>query len=237
MPRGNVMTYTLDEWLDAGKPLDSIICGDCLDVLPHIEDGSVDLVLTDPPYGIGASSKSFMNGTSKTKKEYYLDDGWDGEIPEKKVFDEMFRMSQNQIIWGGNYFIEYLKNARCFIIWDKTIHGNSYADCEFAWTSFDEVARIKVLNIVNVTMDGRVHPTQKPIALFHWILSKWSKVTDTIIDPFLGSGTTAVACKMLNRRYIGIEISMDYCKIAEKRLSKVVGGHTPKLDKFNQTKL
>lgn len=196
-----------------------IICGDCLPIMRTFKDKQFDLVLCDPPYGIGASSKKFINGTSKTKKDYYEDgEGWDTAIPSKEYFDEIFRISKNQVIWGGNYFIEYLYNTRCFLVLDKTIHGNSYADCEMAWTSFDKVARIKAFNIAVTTADGRVHPTQKPLELFRWILENYSDEEMKILDPFMGSGTTLVAAKQLNRNAVGIEISPEYCAIAQKRL-------------------
>lgn len=196
-----------------------IYCGDCLEIMPLLE--KVDLVVTDPPYGIGASGKSFINGTSKTKKDYYEDVCWDKSTPPKEAFQLMLLAARNQIIWGGNYFSENLKNFRCFFVWDKTIHGNSYADCELAWTSFDMVARIKALNMVECNMDGRVHPTQKPLRLMKWVLKQADNFDEncvTILDPFMGSGTTLVACKELNRNAIGIEINPKYCEIAKKRL-------------------
>lgn len=202
--------------------INKIIQGDCLEVMKQMPDKCVDLVITDPPYGIGAASKKFINGTSKTIKKYYLDNDWDTSIPSKEYFDEIFRVSKNQIIWGGNYFIEYLKNTRCFIVLDKTIHGNSYADCEMAWTSFDKVARIQAINIVETTNDGRVHPTQKPLKLMEWLIYNYSEPDALILDPFLGSGTTTRACLNLNRRFIGIEISPEYCKIANQRLKQQV---------------
>lgn len=131
----------------------------------------------------------------------------------------MFDVSKNQIIWGGNYFIDYLIKTRCFLIWDKTIHGNTYADCEMAWTSFEKNARIKSINMVETTKDGRCHPTQKPLKLLNWCLNLFPEEL-IILDPFLGSGTTAVACKQLGRFFIGIEKELKYCEIAERRLSQ-----------------
>lgn len=196
----------------------TIYCGDCLEIMPLLP--KVDLVVTDPPYGIGASAKSFINGTSKTKKDYYEDVCWDTSIPKSECFEQIINISKNQVIWGGNYFTEHLKPFRCFFIWDKTIHGNSYADCEMAWTSFDRVARIKALNMVECNMDGRKHPTQKPLRLMKWLLKQVEAFDDykTVLDPFMGSGTTLVACKEMGKTGIGIEINPKYCEIAKKRL-------------------
>lgn len=199
-----------------------IIQGDCLEVMRELPDKCIDLVLTDPPYGIGAATRAFVNGNRRKRADRTSELGdWDSQIPSKEYFDEMRRVSKNQIIWGGNYFIEYLKNSRCFLVWDKTIHGNSYADCEMAWTSYDANARIKYLNMVSTTMDGRVHPTQKPLELIRWCLQYFPDA-QTILDPFMGSGTTCVAAKQLGRKYIGIEISEKYCKIAEDRLRQEI---------------
>jgi site-specific DNA-methyltransferase (adenine-specific) len=192
-----------------------IYCADCREILPLFPDKYFDLVLTDPPYGIGASSKKFVNGTSVKRKDYYEDIDWDTEIPSHECFLELFRVSENQIIWGGNYFWEYLKVTRCFLIWDKTIHGNSYADCEM-----DKVARCEPINMVAANLDGRVHPTQKPLKLIKWSLSQSD--AQTILDPFLGSGTTAVAAKILGRKCVGIEISEKYAHIAAQRCSQSV---------------
>ncbi len=203
-------------------PLNKVYLMDCLDGMKQIEDKSVDLVLTDPPYGIRATGTNYINGTSKSEKPYYNDDlQWDDKPITKEYFDEIIRISQNQIIFGGNYYFEFLGNTRCFLVWDKTIHGNSYADCEMAWTSFDEVARVYRMNMVETNKDGRCHPTQKPLKLMKWILEKYSDVAMTILDPFMGSGTTCVACKKLDRNYIGIEKEPAYVAIAEKRLEKV----------------
>jgi len=123
----------------------TLYLGDCRDILPTL--GKFDAVITDPPYGIGASSKKFINGTSKTKKDYYADVCWDTKTPENEVIDMCVSAGEVSIIWGGNYF--NLPPSRCFLIWDKTIHGNSYADCEFAWTNQNANARIKQLNMVS----------------------------------------------------------------------------------------
>jgi len=201
--------------------VDPVIIGDCQlylgcsrDILPTL--GKVDAVVTDPPYGIGASSKKFINGTSKTNKDYYADVCWDTAPPPKELLDLIMSCSDEQIIWGGNYF--NLPPNRCFLVWDKTIHGNSYADCEYAWTSLDKVARIKPINMVEANMDGRVHPTQKPLKLIKWCIEQLPDGCNTILDPFMGSGTTGVACAKMGRKFIGIEIEPKYFDIACKRI-------------------
>lgn len=193
-----------------------LILGDCLEIMPTL--GKVDAVVTDPPYGIGASSKKFINGTSKTKKDYYEDVCWDTAPPSAELIDLMLSAGKHHIIWGGNYFD--LPPSRCFLIWDKTIHGNSYADCEYAWTSMDRVARIKPINMVEACLDGRVHPTQKPLKLMTWCLEQLPAGTETILDPFLGSGTTLVACAKLGKRGLGIEREQKYFDIACKRIEE-----------------
>ena len=190
--------------------------GDCREVLPHLP--KVDLVLTDPPYGIGASSKKFINGTSKTQKDYYEDVCWDTSTPDRHVMDLVLMAGYHQIIWGGNYFD--LPPSRQFLVWDKTIHGNSYADCELAWSSQNANARIKPLNMVACNMDGRVHPTQKPVALIEWCLGLAPKNTSTVADPFMGSGTTGVACANMGKTFYGIEREPKYFDIACKRIEQ-----------------
>jgi site-specific DNA-methyltransferase (adenine-specific) len=191
-----------------------------MEVLREIKDKAFDLLLTDPPYGIGASSIRFINGTSKTEKKYYREDCWDTKPISDSPLELCISKANKSIVWGGNYF--NLPPCRCFLVWDKTIHGNSYADCEFAWTSADEVARIFRMNIVNVTTDGRCHPTQKPVALFVWCLLNYSKPGDLIIDPYCGSGTTALACHKTGRKFLCIDKDEEYIKIAQQRYADLI---------------
>jgi len=187
--------------------------------LQTLEDNAFDLAIVDPPYGIGAGSNKFINGTSKTVKDYYRDNDWD-VAPKKEYFTELQRVSKNQIIWGGNYFVEHLQNFRCFIFWDKTIHGNSYADGEMAWTSFDKVARYYRKNIAQVTSEGRIHPTQKPVKLYEWLLMNYAKEGDKILDTHLGSGSIAIACHNLGFDLVGCELDQEYFNAACKRLKQ-----------------
>lgn len=203
-----------------------IICADCIDILKKLPDKCVDLVLTDPPYGINVAKNGKVGGEKCCKVTDYGAKEWDSEIPHKEIFEEIMRVSKNQIIFGGNYFVEYLKNSPCWIVWDKLNTGN-FADCELAWTSFKSAVRkyeflwngMLQQNMSN--KEKRIHPTQKPADLFGMILRDYSKEGDLIVDPFSGSGTTAVACHRLKRRFICIEKDKDYWAASVKRLEDV----------------
>jgi len=199
-------------------------CGDCLDILPTLADKSVDLVLTDPPYGIGAYANGTMGGGVLAKQSTFAKTNWDNEIPSAQIFEQMTRASKEQIIWGGNYFVDRLWNSSCWLVWDKVNGKNNFADCELAWTSYKTAVRIfrhKWQGMLQENMkekDKRYHPTQKPISLFEWCLSNYSEPGNLILDPFAGSGTTAIACVRLNRKYILIEKEEKYCEIAARRI-------------------
>ena len=191
-----------------------------MELMARYEDNHFDLAIVDPPYGIGAGSKKIINGTSKTVKSYYKDNDWD-IAPKKEYFIELFRVSKNQIIWGGNYFVEHLYNFRCYIFWDKTIHGNSYADGELAWTSFDKVSRYYRKNICQIEVEGkRTHPTQKSIHLYEWLLMNYAKEGDKILDTHLGSMSIALACHNLGFDLTGCELDKDYYNDGIKRLEQ-----------------
>ena len=195
-----------------------MIHGDCMDVMEELGEKEVQLSIVDPPYGIGAGAESFKNGTSKTEKPYYRKNDWDNIAPDKKYFDELQRVSKNQIVWGGNYFpCLWVNGCRGFIFWDKTIHGNSYADGEMAWTSFDTVARYYRENIAQTNSEGRIHPTQKSIKLYKWLLSRYAKPGDKILDTHGGSGSSVIACHDLGFPIIWVEKDADYFRDAVAR--------------------
>lgn len=209
--------------------MNSIICGDCLDVMRQLPDKCIDLVLTDPPYGIGLGKKTCLYdgkkyGSAKTNRTKYETTDWDNKIPAKEIFNEILRVSKNQIIFGGNYFVEYLYNSNCWIVWDKLNGNNDFADCELAWTSFKSAVRkyeflwngMLQQNMKN--KEKRIHPAQKPVDLFGMILRDYTNENDLILDCFSGSGTTAIACHKLNRRFICIEKDPDYWATSVKRL-------------------
>jgi DNA modification methylase len=172
-------------------------------------DNFVDLVLTDPPYGIGIARNPFRQKFTKSD--------WDDKTPSKDVFEEIMRVSKNQVIWGGNYF--NLPPSRGFFIWDKVQPEKfSSAMVEYAWSSRQYPAKMFKKRVVSIK---KYHPTTKPTDLMEWCIS-FFKDTQTVYDPFLGSGTTAVACKKLGIDFIGSEISKEYCDIAESRLAQGV---------------
>ena len=205
------------------KYINKIINADCLDILKELPDKCIDLVLTDPPYGIGIKG-SVGGGSIRGKVKECKKCNWDNELIKKEYFDEIFRISKNQIIFGGNYYLEFLKNTRCIIVWYKRdgLPERTFADAEIAWTSFDKNTKVYNLRWDGFIRDSKepkeAHPTQKPLKLFEMILRDYSKENDLILDCFSGSGTTAVACHNLKRRFICIEKDEDYYKASVERL-------------------
>lgn len=194
--------------------------GDCMDLMRDTPDKAFDLAIVDPPYGIGAGGVSFKNGSSKSEKPYFKDVCWDQKRPNISYFKELFRVSNNQIIWGGNYFSDMLPPFRCFVFWDKTIHGNSYSDGELAWTSFDKVARYFRENIAQTNAEGRIHPTQKSVRLYRWLLANYANKGDNILDTHMGSGSIAIACHYAGYHLTATELDQDYFDAAVERIKR-----------------
>jgi len=193
-----------------------------LDILPTLKQ--VELVPTDPPYGIGVSNAREIGYRGNNVYEP-LD--WDNGVPDAKTLQSIIGLAENSIIFGGNYFT--LKPSRCWYVWDKGegFYNRTYAEAELAYTTFDRNVKIfKYDPLARGDYKGKKHPTQKPIALFVWCLEQ-SKTTGTVLDPFLGSGTTAVACMRLKRKCIGIELEEKYCEISAKRCEEARTGLTP----------
>mgnify|MGYP001570954458 CR=1 FL=1 len=203
-------------------PINQILQGDCLEVMKTFPDKSIDLILTDLPYGIYSDKK--VTGFAKKRIDWGLGN-WDIKVG-KNYFDEMFRISKNQVIFGLQYYIDCLLPTKEVWVWDKKTGNNFFADGELAWTSYSGTLRIFRHQWCGAFKDSErkeksQHPTQKPVELMKWCMRN-TKENDIILDPFLGSGTTAVAAKQLGRKYIGIEISEKYCQIARDRLRQEV---------------
>ncbi len=205
----------------------TIYHGDCREILPTLD--KVDLVLTDPPYGINADIKQTLNSGKKGGKrggyyKHYEQTNWDVTIPSSDIFTLIFQSSENQIVFGGEYMTKHLPPNRGWIIWDKVVRGH-WPDGEMAWSSFDKGLKIYRYSRADAyinDIDIKCHPTQKPVYLFRWIVSDYTSQGDNILDPFMGSGTTLKASKDLNRKCIGIEIEEKYCEIAARRCSQRV---------------
>jgi len=180
--------------------------------MKQFPDKFFELAIVDPPYGIGDKFKGGANG--KMNFNEIVNKAWDS-APSAEYFKELFRVSKNQIIWGGNYFD--LPPTRCFITWDKEISENfTLAMAELAWTSFDKLAKIFRLS---VPKDGlKIHPTQKPVALYKWLLTNYAKQGDKILDTHAGSASSLIACRDMGFEYVGYEIDTDYYNAATKRL-------------------
>jgi site-specific DNA-methyltransferase (adenine-specific) len=208
---------------------------DCMDGMKEFPDGYFDLAIVDPPYGIGLQTMTFtktgaIRDSRKMKskrRDYRLTSGWDVR-PTKEYFDELFRVSKKQIIWGGNYFNDYLYPSRSFVIWDKRESekmNNDLADCEYAWLSSGMgVARIYrhlwsgMLQKDMKNKEDRFHPTQKPVALYEWLLNKYANPGDKILDTHVGSASSLVACEELGFKYVGFEIDPEYYAKGMERL-------------------
>jgi len=200
---------------------------DCMDLMARYEDNYFDLAIVDPPYGINADKKRGDTGkNSHIKQKDYHFGNWDNDIPNKEYFDELKRVSRNQIIWGGNYFLDYLKATSCFVVWDKKNGDNLYADCELAWCSFKSAVRKfewRWHGFLQQNMKQkqyRIHPTEKPIALYEWLLMNYAKENDKILDTHLGSGSIAIACHNLGFELTGCELDKDYYEAAMKRINE-----------------
>lgn len=194
----------------------TLYLGDCRDILPTL--GKVDAVVTDPPYGIGADKAASKN-EGKWGWTYYGETDWDASRPPPEVFDLILKAGKEQIIWGGNYFTDLLPPTMQWLVWDKGQRDFSLADCEFAWSSQQRAARIFDYPRARALQDGKEHPTQKPIALMKWCIDMVPKA-NSILDCFLGSGTTGVAAVQMGRDFIGIEREQKYFDIACRRIEQ-----------------
>ncbi len=197
--------------------------GDCLNILQGMEDNSIGVVVTDPPYGIGEAKKNNAGRSKLAISRDYGSDDWDNERIAPIYINEMLRVGKDQVIFGGIYYSDLLPPSSSWIVWDKHNGKNDFADCELAWTSHKKAVRqIDWMwhGMIRRGNEKRYHPTQKPLGVMSWIIENYTKKDDTILDPFMGSCTTGVACVMLGRKFIGIEKKPEYFNIAETRIKE-----------------
>ena len=198
---------------------------DCMEGMKQFPDKYFELAIVDPPYGIGMDGGKIGGDNLGNAKEY-TKKKWDIETPQKQYFEELIRVSKNQIIWGANHFISRIPfDSSCWIVWNKLNSGN-FADCELAWTSFNTAVR-KFDFMWNGMLQGnmkdkeiRIHPTQKPVALYKWLLMNYAKPGDKILDTHVGSASSLIACYDMGFDYVGFELDKDYYEKACKRIEE-----------------
>lgn len=194
---------------------------DCLEYMRKQPDNHFDLCIADPPYGINAGKMTMGSGKNKKWKK----SDWDNAIPDDVVFSQMLRVCKNVIIWGGNYF--NLPKTKSWIVWDKGINGEaSFADGELAWTNFGcvlRIAHIKYKGFIGADKN-RIHPTQKPVALYAWLLNNYANPGDKIFDPFLGSGSSRIAAYKMGFDFVGCEINEGFFRLSEERFNEECKG-------------
>jgi len=199
---------------------------DCIEYMKQFPDKYFELAIVDPPYGIGQDgSKNHTRGKLAMAKNYKSFSGFDKEAASYEYFIELKRISQNQIIWGANHFIENIPraNSSCWIVWDKMNGNTDFADCELAYTSFRSAVRKFQYNWNGMwqqdmkNKENRIHPTQKPVALYRWLLKKYAKPNDKILDTHLGSGSSRIAADMEGFDFYACELDKDYFDASCKR--------------------
>jgi site-specific DNA-methyltransferase (adenine-specific) len=188
---------------------------DCLEYMKTLPDKAFELAIVDPPYGIGAAKMTMGSG----RHSFVKGKDWDNGIPKADYFEQLFRVSINQIIWGGNYFTEHLPPSKNWIVWDKQNPNLSFAEGELAWVREGKLLRIFQHYSAQVEEGGKIHPTQKPVALYEWLLKHYAKPGDKILDTHLGSGSSRIAAYNLGFDFVGCEIDPDYFAAEEKRFA------------------
>ena len=198
--------------------LNKLYLMDCMDGMKTFPDKYFDLAIVDPPYGIGRSGQTeTFTKNHKHKRKYFIDKKWDIKSPTSEYWKELFRISENMIVWGANYFTKFLPPSMGWVFWDKG-QDLSMSDGELAYTSFNVALRRVVINRVELLKEGTIHPTQKPIKLYKWLLKKYAKPDFKIIDTHVGSASSIIAFLDFGCDWIGFEIDEDYHKAASERI-------------------
>ena len=194
---------------------------DNMELMARYEDNHFDLAIVDPPYGIGIDGQKESKKGKKSDRKYHKQKQWDSAIPNKEYFKELQRVSKNQIIWGANYFVEHLsKGTKGWIVWFKGQIGLTMSDCELAYSSFQRATRVVNINRVDLLKQKTIHPTEKPIRLYQWLLDNYAEKGDKILDTHLGSGSIAIACHNLGYDLTACELDKEYYNAAMKRLNE-----------------
>jgi len=206
------------------QPQSTVFNGDCMEFMAQFPDKYFELAIVDPPYGIGEDGGDKCRGRKAdgyNKIVLHVKKNWDNKKPDKHYFKELFRVSKNQIVWGGNYFIEHFTPKMGWVFWDKLI-GGDFSDGELAWTSFDRALRQFTYSYHGDTKGGhtRIHPTQKPIALYQWLLRNYAKPGDKILDTHMGSQSSRIAAWKLGFDYWGSELDEEYFNAGCARFKK-----------------
>jgi len=189
---------------------------DCMELMATLKDKEIDLAIVDPPYGIGFDGQRISTSKHGGRKSHSFK-GWDSAIPNEEYFFELFRVSKNQIIWGANYFTKYLPSTMGWVFWDKG-QRICNSDGELAFTSFQKALRVVTYNRVELLIEGTIHPTQKPVKLYEWLLTNYAKPNDLILDTHCGSASSLIACENLGFKYIASELDKDYYSQSLQRL-------------------
>jgi site-specific DNA-methyltransferase (adenine-specific) len=192
---------------------------DCMDLMAQYPDKYFDLAVVDPPYGINV-----MNAGGKSKHlgfKQYKKKNWDNQIPSPEYFKQLFRVSKNQIVWGANYFTQYLPPSMGWIFWDKG-QRIAQSDGELAFSSYQKALRVFTLNRCAIKIEGAIHPTQKPVALYDWIFKNYAKPGDKILDTHLGSGSSRIAAEKAGLDFVGCELDPDYFAAQENRFKNFI---------------
>ena len=200
---------------------------DCIEYMQKFDDNYFELAIVDPPYGIGVTNQSQGKGGGVAKKINYKKTNWDQNAPSHIYFEQLKRVSKNQIIWGANHFISKIPfDSSCWVVWYKENGSTDFADCELAYTSFTTSVRLfhwKWAGMLQQNMkdkENRIHPTQKPVALYRWLLKNYAKPNDKILDTHLGSGSSRIAADMECFDFYGCELDKDYFDASCKRFQE-----------------
>lgn len=200
-------------------PSSEVYLEDCVKALKRYADNHFDLAIVDPPYGLGIDGQKgdVKKGVQIRKAHSFK--GWDNAIPTAEYFTELKRVSKNQIIWGGNYFTEFLQPTKAWIFWYKGQQDLTMSDGEMAWTSMNKVTRMVNIHRTHIWQEKPMHPTQKPVKLYEWILANYAKPNDLILDTHLGSGSSRIAAYKGGFNFVGFEIDQEYYEKQEKRFN------------------